>query len=112
MGHTFGGRRRVIPALRKVSLLVSIGGLLLGLSVGPGCGKGWTGTGQDAARAENTAGTGSTGVPVTKEVPHSKETIPEIKDREKTNPLPARGDTAIHSHKIPRAGNDNCGGTE
>jgi hypothetical protein len=112
MGHTFGGRHRVIPALRKVSLLVSIGGLFLGLSAAPGCGKGWTGTGQDAARAENTAGTGSAGVPVTKEVPHSKETIPEIKDREKTNPLPARGDTAIHSHKIPRAGNDNCGGTE
>jgi hypothetical protein len=102
----------VIPALRKVSLLVSIGSLLLGLSVGPGCGKGWTGTGQDAARAENPAGSGSAGVPMTKEVPHSKETIPEIKDRERTNPLPARGDTAIHSHKIPRAGNDNCGGTE
>jgi hypothetical protein len=47
------------------------------------------------------------GVPVTKEVPHSKETIPEIRDREKTNPLPARGDTAIHPHKIPRGGNDN-----
>jgi hypothetical protein len=47
------------------------------------------------------------GVPVTKEVPHSKETIPEIRDREKTNPLPPRGDTAIHPHKIPRPGNDN-----
>ena len=112
MGRTFGGRRRVIPALRNVSLLVSIGGLLLGLSVATGCGKRWCGTGQKETRAENTAGTGSAGVPVTKEVPHSKETIPEIKDREKTNPLPARGDTAIHSHKIPRAGNDNCGGTE
>ena len=42
------------------------------------------------------------GVPVTKEVPHSKETIPEIRDREMTNPLPSRGDTAIHSHEIPR----------
>ncbi len=48
------------------------------------------------------------GVTVTKEVPHSKETISEIKDREMTNPLPARGDTAIHSHKIPRTVNDNC----
>jgi len=49
---------------------------------------------------------------VTKEVPHSKETIPETRDREMTNPLPARGDTAIHSHKIPRAGNDNGMRTE
>jgi hypothetical protein len=112
MGRTFGGRRRVIPALRNVSLLVSIGGLLLGFTVAPGCGKGWTGTGQKAARVENPAETGSAGVPVTKEVPHSKETIPEIMERERTNPLPARGNTAIHSHKIPRAGNDNCGGTE
>jgi hypothetical protein len=112
MGRTFGGRRRVIRALRNVSLLVSIGGLLLGLSAAPGCGKRWCGTGQKATRAENTAGTESAGVPVTKEVPHSKETIPEIMDREMTNPLPARGDTAIQSHKIPRAGNDNCGGTE
>ena len=47
------------------------------------------------------------GVPVTKEVPHSKETIPEIRDRERTHPLPARGDTAIPSHKIPRTGSDN-----
>ncbi len=53
------------------------------------------------------AGTERVGVTVTKEVPHSKETIPEIRDREMTNPLPARVDTAIHSHKIPRAGNDN-----
>jgi hypothetical protein len=64
----------VIPALRKVSLLVSIGGLLLGLSAAPGCGKGWTGTGQDAARAENTAGTGSAGVQVTAPVPHAGST--------------------------------------
>ena len=55
----------------------------------------------------NTAGPGRAGAPVTKEVPHSKETIPEIRDREKTNPLPARKDTAILFHKIPRAGNDN-----
>ena len=102
----------MIPALRNVSLLVSIGGLLLGLSVATGCGKRWCGTGQKETRAENTAGTGSAGFPVTKEVPHSKETIPEIKDRERTDPLPARGDRAIRSHKIPRAGNDNCKVTE
>jgi hypothetical protein len=44
---------------------------------------------------------------VTKEVPHSKETISDIEERERRNPLPSRGDTAIHSHKIPRTGNDN-----
>jgi len=57
-------------------------------------------------------GTERAGVTVTKDVPHSKETISEIRDREMTNPLPARGDTAIHSHKIPRTGNDNCMRTE
>lgn len=59
-------------------------------------------------RTDNTAGIERTGVTVTKEVPHSKETILEIRDREMTHPLPARKDTAIHSHKIHRAGNDNC----
>ena len=98
----------MIPACRNIFLLVSIGSLLLALSVAPGCCNRWSGTGQNAARGENPAETGSAGVAVTKEVPHSKETIPEIRDREMTNPLPARGDTAIHSHKIPRAGNDNA----
>lgn len=100
------------PACRNVFLLVSIGSLLLSLSVAPGCCKRWCGTGQNAARAENTAETGSAGVAVTKEVPHSKETLSEIRERERTNPLPARGDTAIRSHKVHRAGNDNCRGTE
>jgi hypothetical protein len=72
----------------------------------------WCGTGQNTARAENTAETGSAGVAVTKEVPHTKETIPEIRDRERTNPLPSRGDTAIRSHRISRAGKDNCERTE
>lgn len=102
----------MIPACRNVSLMVSIGILLLGLSVAPGCCKRWCGTGQNTAQAENTAETGSVGVTVTKEVPHSKETLSETRDRERTNPLPARGDTAIRSHKILRAGNDNCGRTE
>jgi hypothetical protein len=97
----------LIPACRNVFLLVSIGSLLFSLSVAPGCCKRCFGTGEEEVRTDNTAGIERAGVPVTKEVPHSKETIPEIRDREKTNPLPARGDTAIHSHKIPRAGNDN-----
>jgi|GEM_PF-867288 len=58
------------------------------------------------------AGTEGAGVTVTKEVPHSKETIPEIRDREMTNPPPAREDRAIHPHRIPRTGNDNGMRTE
>ena len=102
----------MIPVCRNLSLLVSIGSLLLGLSVAPGCCKRWCGTGEKAVRAANTEETGGAAVTVTKEVPHSKETIPEIMDRERTNPLPARGDTAIRSHRIPRAGDDNCERTE
>ena len=87
----------MILVCRKVFLPVSIGLLLLSLAV---------------ASADDRAATGSVGVPVTKEVPHSKEAIPEIRDRERTTPPPPRGDTAIPSHKIPRAGEDNCGRTE
>ena len=94
-------------ARRKVFLLASIGGLLLFLSVAPGCCRRCMGTSEKAAPTDNTAGAERSGVTVTKEVPHSKETITEIRDREMTNPLPARGDTAIHSHKIPRTMNDN-----
>lgn len=97
----------MIPACRKVFLLVSIGSLLLSLSVAPGCCKRCFGTREKTAQMDNTAAAGSVGVTVTKEVPRAEETIPGIRDREMTNPLPARPDTAIHSHKIPRAGNDN-----
>ena len=95
-------------ARRNVFLLASIGGLLLFLSVAPGCCRRCIGPGEKAAPTDNTAGTERPGVTVTKEVPHSTETITDIKDREMTNPLPARGDRAIHSHKIPRTMNDNC----
>jgi hypothetical protein len=98
----------VNPACRYVSLPVSIGILLLCLSVAPGCGKRWRGAGQNAAGAENTAETGSAGVTVTKEVPHSKETLSETRDRERTDPLPAREDTAIRFRRIPREGKDDC----
>ena len=97
----------MIPSCRNVFLLVSIGSLLLSLSMAPGCCKRCCGTKVKSAQADNTAETGSAGVTVTTVVPHSKETVPEIEDREMTNPLPARPDTAIHSHMIPRAGNDN-----
>jgi hypothetical protein len=102
----------MIPACRNIFLLVSIGSLLLSLSVSPGCCKRCSGTREKAVRTDNTAETERAGVTVTKEIPHSKETIPEIRDREMTNPPPAKVDTAIHSHKIPRAGNDNCERTE
>ena len=102
----------MIPACRNVFLLVSVASLLLSLSVAPGCSNRCFGTRETAAQADTSAEAGSVGVTVTKEVPHSKETIPETRDRETTNPLPAREDTAIHSHKIPRAGNDNGMRTE
>lgn len=97
----------MIPACRNIFLLLSIGILLIGLSVAPGCCRRCCGTREKSAKADNTEWIERAGVPMTKEVPHSEETIPEIRDREMVNPLPARGDTAIHSHKIPRAGNDN-----
>ena len=82
---------------RNVFLPVFTGGLLLFLSAAP------------ASYSAETGGGGA----VTKEVPHSKESIPEIKDRERTNPPLPRGDTAIPSHKVPRAWKDNnCGRTE
>lgn len=97
----------MIPAWRNGLLLVSIGSLLLSLCVAPGCRQRCIGTREKAAPTDNTARGERTGVPVTNEVPHSQETISEIRDRERTHPPPARGDTAIHSHRIPRAGNDN-----
>ena len=99
----------MVPGCRNVFLLVSIAGLLLSLSVAPGCCRRCLGTGEKAASAEAGAETGTVGVTVTKEVPHSKEAIPDIRDRERTAPLPPRGDTEMPSHKILRTGNDNCG---
>jgi len=102
----------LIPAWRNVFLLVSIVILPLSLYAAPGCCSRYAGTGEKAAQTDNPGGAGRAGVTVTKEVPHSNETIPEISDRETTGPLPSRGDTAIHSHKIPRPGNDNDTRTE
>jgi hypothetical protein len=88
----------MIPACRSAFLPVFIGGLILFLSAAPGC----------CNRAKH----GSAGVAVTKEVPHSRETLPEIIDRERTDPPPARGDREIRSHKNPRPAIDNDGRTE
>ena len=84
------GRSRPIPACRIVFAALLLPGLLLPLSAAQGCCK------------------RGVGVTVTKEVPHSKETISDIEEREKTSPLPPRGDIAIHPHTIPRAGSDNA----
>jgi hypothetical protein len=80
--------------------------------VAPGCCMRCRGTGEKAAQTDSVAETERAGVTVAKEVPHSKETIPGIRDRERANPPPARMDTAIHSHKIPPGGNDNVTRTE
>jgi hypothetical protein len=107
-----GRRNRWIPVCRKAFLLLSIGSLALSLPVAQACCKRGVGTAEEAGRTGNTEGIERAGVTVTKEVPHSKETIPEIRDRESANPPPPRVDTAIPSHRIPRAGNDNCERTE
>jgi hypothetical protein len=95
------------PVRRNVFLVVFTGVLLLYLSMAPACCRRCAGTKEKAAPMDNAAETIRSGVTVTKEIPHSTETVPEIRERERTNPLPARGDTAIHSHKIPRTGSDN-----
>ena len=97
----------MIPAFRNISLPFSVACLLLFLSAAPGCGNRCVRTEGNGAPTDNTMGTERAGVTVTKEVPHSNETISDIRNREGTNPLPGRGDTAIHSHKIPRNGSDN-----
>lgn len=51
------------------------------------------------------AGEPVTGRKVTKDVPHSAETIRDIKEREAKEPLPPRGDMAIPSHRIRGADN-------
>lgn len=93
---------------RNVFLPVTIGVLLLSMVMASGCCRRCVGTkGTAATTTDNSAGTEHRGVTVTKEVPHANETISDIEERERTNPLPERGDTAIHSHKIPRTGIDN-----
>lgn len=73
-GYTFEERHRLIPACRNVFLLVSIGSLLLSLSVAPGCCNRCFGTKGEVARADNTAGTERVGVTVTAPVPHAEAT--------------------------------------
>ena len=47
----------------------------------------------------------ATGNKVTKDVPHSTESVSDMKEREAREPLPPRGDVAIPSHRIPRGDN-------
>jgi len=51
------------------------------------------------------AGSGSHGQTVTKEVPYSKESVSDIKEREAKDPLPPRVDTVIPLYRKP--GGDN-----
>ena len=51
------------------------------------------------------ASTQATGNKVTKDVPHSTESVSDMKEREAREPLPPRGDVAIPSHRIPRGDN-------
>ena len=62
------------PARRYPFLLASIGGLLLCLSVAPGCCKRCCGKGGNTAQVDNTLKSGSTGVTVTSPVPHAGTT--------------------------------------
>jgi hypothetical protein len=64
----------LIPACRNVFLLLSIGSLLLSLSVATGCCKRCCGPEGKAAQADNSAETGSVGVTVTSPVPHAGTT--------------------------------------
>lgn len=51
------------------------------------------------------AGEPVTGQPVTKDVPHSAESVSDIKKRDAKEPLPPRGDVAIPPHRIRPADN-------
>ena len=65
-----------------------------------------TGTSSPEPVSGNTpaAGTG-TGKTVTKDVPHSADSVSDIREREAKEPHPPRGDVAIPSHRIPRGDN-------
>ena len=59
-----------------------------------------------AAGQDNTQAEGSTsGQSVTKEVPYSKESVSDVKERESKEPLPPRGDVAIPVQPKPRGDN-------
>jgi hypothetical protein len=54
----------------------------------------------EAVPCDAQAGGISSGQPVTKEVPHSKESVSDLKEREARKPRPPRGDVAIPTHRI------------
>lgn len=53
-----------------------------------------------AATCDAQAGGTSSGKTVTKEVPHSNESVPDLKEREAGKPARPRGDVAIPTHRI------------
>lgn len=54
----------------------------------------------EAATCESQAGGVSSGQTVTKEVPHSKESVSDLKERDAREPPLPRGDVAIPTHRI------------
>ena len=54
----------------------------------------------EAATCDAQAGGISSGQTVTKEVPHSSESVSDIKEREAGKPAPPRGNVAIPTHRI------------
>ena len=59
----------------------------------------------EAAICDGQAGGTSSGRSVTKEVPHSKDSVSDIKERDAGKPLPPRENVAIPTHRI--RGGDN-----
>jgi hypothetical protein len=54
----------------------------------------------EAATCDAQAGGVSSGQTVTKEVPHSKESVSDLKEREARESPPPRGNVAIPTHRI------------
>lgn len=54
----------------------------------------------EAAPCDAQAGGISSGQTVTKEVPHLKESVSDLKEREAREPMPPRGNMAIPTHRI------------
>jgi len=59
----------------------------------------------EAVPCDAQAGGISSGETVTKEVPHSKESVSDIKEREAGKPPPPRGNAAMPTHRILRGDN-------
>ena len=91
----------------KKNLLAILGVALLSALTAGCCGprRSAVATEQKALHSGSPSGQAvpsSTGVPVIKQVPTSRETMGDIHEREAVKPTPPRGDVAIPFHRIPR----------